>query len=132
MPAIPDDRSYTEDHEWVMIDPGADLPSGPVRVGITEVATEALGELVFAELPAVGDTVTAGQPCGELESTKTVSEIFPPVSGKVAEVNQSLDDAPQTVTDDPYGAGWLFSVEPTDAAELLTSAQYAEKNSIDE
>lgn len=126
--AFPEELSYTDDHEWVTIAPGADLPSEPVRVGITSVAVEALGELVFIELPEVGSTVTVGQSCGEVESTKTVSDLFPPVSGEVTAVNSAAVDEPGLVNSEPYEGGWLFEVRPTVAGELLTAAEYAEKN----
>ena len=128
--SIPNDRSYTDEHEWVMIAPGADLPAAPVRIGITTVATDALGDLVFVELPEVGATVTVGQPCGEVESTKTVSELFPPVSGTVTEVNQAAADDPAVISADPYGDGWLFAVQPEAAGALLSAAEYADKNGV--
>lgn len=126
--AIPEDRSYTVDHEWILIGPGEDLPDAPVRVGITSVAVEALGELVYVDLPVPGSDVVAGQSCGEVESTKTVSELFPPVSGSVTGVNQSAIEDPGLVNSDPYGEGWLFEVFPSEAGELLTAAEYAEQN----
>lgn len=128
--SIPDDRSYTDDHEWVLIEPGADLPDTPVRVGITSVAAESLGDLVFVDLPATDSTITAGETCGEVESTKTVSELYPPVSGRVTAVNQAVVDNPALITADPYGQGWLFEVLPTEAGPLLTAAQYAEKSGL--
>ncbi|WKG00968.1 glycine cleavage system protein GcvH [Mycolicibacterium sp. HK-90] len=127
---IPDDRSYTEEHEWVLIAPGATLPTEPVRIGITAVAAQALGDLVYLDLPEVGATVTAGEVCGEVESTKTVSELYPPVSGEVTEVNTAAVDDPSLVTSDPYGQGWLFAVVPTDTAVFLTAAEYADKNGV--
>ncbi|MFN3007170.1 glycine cleavage system protein GcvH [Mycolicibacterium wolinskyi] len=127
---IPDDRSYTEEHEWVLIAPGAAVPDEPVRIGITAVAAQALGDLVYLDLPEVGATVTAGEVCGEVESTKTVSELYPPVSGEVTEVNTAAIDDPSLVTSDPYGQGWLFAVVPTDTAVLLTAAEYADKNGV--
>jgi glycine cleavage system H protein len=126
-PAIPDDRGYTEEHEWVSMLPGADLPDGSVRIGITSVAADSLGELVFIDLPEVGAEIVAGESCGEVESTKTVSELYPPVSGRVTEVNTAAVDDPSIVAADPYGAGWLFAVQPTSTATLLTAAEYAEK-----
>lgn len=125
---IPDDRSYTEEHEWVLIAPGADLPDTPVKVGITSVAAAALGDLVYLDLPEVGSTITAGETCGEVESTKTVSELYPPVSGTVTAVNAAAVDDPALVTSDPYGEGWLFEVQATAAGNLLTAAEYAEKS----
>jgi len=123
---IPDDRSYTEQHEWVSIAPGAALPDTPVRVGITSVAAAALGDLVYLDLPEVGSTIVAGEICGEVESTKTVSELYPPVSGTVTAVNTAAVDDPALVASDPYGDGWLFEVQPTAAGALLTAAEYEE------
>lgn len=128
--SIPDDRSYTDEHEWVMIAPGAGLPDEPVRIGITSVATDSLGDLVFVELPEVGTGVTVGQACGEVESTKTVSELYPPVSGTVTEVNSAAAADPAVITADPYGDGWLFAVQPEAVGTLLTAAEYAEKNGV--
>ncbi len=128
--SIPNDRSYTDDHEWVMITPGTDVPDIPVRIGITSVATAALGDLVYVDLPEVGATVTVGEACGEVESTKTVSELYPPVSGRVTEVNQAAVDDPAVISADPYGDGWLFAVAPESAGDLLTAAEYAEKNGV--
>lgn len=125
---IPADRSYTEEHEWVLIAPGAELPDTPVRVGITSVAAAALGDLVYLDLPEVGSTITAGETCGEVESTKTVSELYPPVSGTVTAVNTAAVDDPALVTADPYGEGWLFEVQATAAGNLLTAAEYTEKS----
>lgn len=130
MSNIPDDRSYTDDHEWVMITTGAGLPDAPVRVGITSVAVESLGELVFVDLPEVGSTITIGEVCGEVESTKTVSELYPPVSGRVTQVNQAAVDDPALITADPYGEGWLFAVQSSAAGALLTAAEYAGKNGV--
>jgi len=128
--AIPDDRSYTEEHEWVLIAPDATLSDTPVKVGITSVAAAALGDLVFLDLPEVGSTIATGETCGEVESTKTVSELFPPVSGTVTAVNTGAVDDPSLVTSDPYGEGWLFEVRPTAAGPLLTAAEYAERNEV--
>ncbi len=111
--AFPDDRSYTDDHEWVLIAPGADLPDEPVRVGITSVAVNSLGELVFVDLPEVGTTIVAGESCGEVESTKTVSELYPPVSGRVTLINTAAVDDPGLVTSDRTGrAGCSPSSRP--------------------
>jgi glycine cleavage system H protein len=128
--AIPDDRSYTEEHEWVLIAPGAAPPGAPVRVGITSVAAAALGELVFVDLPEAGSTIVVGESCGEVESTKTVSELYPPVGGTVTAVNTAAVEDPALVASDPYGAGWLFEVRPTATGTLLTAAEYAEKNEV--
>ncbi|HEX8518053.1 MAG TPA: glycine cleavage system protein GcvH [Pseudonocardia sp.] len=119
---IPDDLRYTEAHEWVR--EGAD---GTVRVGITDYAQAQLGDVVFVELPAVGDAVTAGAACGEVESTKSVSELYAPVSGEVVAVNGALDDAPELVNSGPYGDGWMFEVRPADGdapAGLLDADAY--------
>jgi glycine cleavage system H protein len=128
--AFPDDRSYTEDHEWVLIAPGAALPDTPVKVGITSVAAAARGDLVFIDLPEAGSSVATGEACGEVESTKTVSELIPPVSGTVTTVNSAAVDDPTVVTSDPYGAGWLFEVAATAAGTLLTATEYAEMNGV--
>ncbi|MBO0898510.1 glycine cleavage system protein GcvH [Cellulomonas sp. zg-ZUI222] len=118
---LPTTLQYTAEHEWVD-------DSSPVTVGITSVAAEALGDIVFVELPAVGDTVEAGSVIGEIESTKSVSELFSPVSGTVAEVNQAVVDDPSLVNADPYGAGWLLRVDMTSAGALLTADQYRAMN----
>ena len=117
MSAVPEDLTYTAEHEWVR-------EGSPVTVGITDNAAQALGELVFIELPEVGSAVTAGQVCGEVESTKSVSEIYSPVTGAVAEVNQAVVDNPQLVNDDPYGEGWLMRVDATDRGVMLTAEEY--------
>jgi len=110
---IPADLRYTAEHEWVRRS-GDDT----VRVGITDFAQSALGDVVFVQLPDVGSEVTAGESFGEVESTKSVSDLFAPVSGTVSAVNGDLDDSPQLVNSDPYGAGWLLDVQVSDAAEL--------------
>ena len=120
----PDDLSYTAEHEWVR-SPGE--AQGSVRVGITHFAQDALGDIVYVSLPEVGDSVTAGETCGELESTKSVSDIYAPVSGEVVARNDGLDATPELVNSDPYGAGWLFEVAPTDASAtdgLMDAATY--------
>ncbi len=109
---VPEDLRYTSDHEWASVD------GGQVRVGITDFAQDALGDVVFVDLPAVGTEVTKGGPLGEVESTKSVSQIYAPVSGRVAEVNEQLRDAPETLNSDPYGSGWLCVIESGDAAEI--------------
>ena len=109
---------YSTDHEWI------DLNSESARVGITAVATEALGELVYIDLPAVGSTVTAGEQCGELESTKSVSDLVSPVSGTVLSINEAAVAEPAMINDDPYGDGWLFTVEVSEAGPLLSAADY--------
>jgi len=107
----PQDLRYTAEHEWVRT--GSD---GVVRIGITAFAQEALGDVVFVSLPAVGDTVTAGDSCGEVESTKSVSDVYAPVSGEVVAVNEALDSAPELVNTDPYGQGWMYDIKVNDAA----------------
>ncbi len=109
---FPEDIRYTQEHEWVRVD-------GTVaRVGITDYAQDALGDVVYVDLPQVGASVAAMASCCEVESTKSVSEIFSPVSGTIAEVNSDLSDTPQMINEDPYGKGWIFAVELADPAEL--------------
>ena len=127
---FPDDRSYSSDHEWVAW-LSSDLPAEPVRVGITRVATDNLGDLVYLDLPEVGTDITAGQACGEVESTKTVSDLVAPVTGSIVELNSAVADDPTVVSTDPYGAGWLFTVRVTGLGPLLTAAEYAEENGVD-
>ena len=119
MSTIPSHLRYSAEHEWVD-------ESSPVKVGLSAVAVDALGDVVYLDLPEAGSTVTAGEVCGEVESTKSVSELFAPVSGTVAEVNAAVVDEPGLVNSDPYGDGWLFTVEVTDEGELLTAEQYAQ------
>ncbi len=107
--STPDDRRYTDQHEWAMVQ-GTDGTGTIVRVGITDHAQDALGDIVFVQLPAVGDEVTPGTPIGEVESTKSVSDVYAPVAGVVAAVNEALTDTPETVNADPYGAGWLVDI----------------------
>ena len=117
---VPDDLRYTADHEWVRAE-GTRL-----RVGITDYAQDALGDIVFVQLPEPG-AVVAGASFGEVESTKSVSDVYAPVTGTVVEVNDDLADAPQRLNDDPYGEGWLCVIEPSDAAALaglLDAAAY--------
>jgi len=108
----PEDLKYSSEHEWVAVD------GDRARIGITDYAQDALGDVVFVSLPATGAVVTAGGTCAEVESTKSVSDIYAPVSGTIVEVNSSLDDAPEQLNADPYGAGWIFVVEMSDPAEL--------------
>jgi len=112
----PEDRKYTDDHEWVQPLESEGAPR--VRVGITDYAQDALGDIVYIDLPTVGDRVTAGDPCGELESTKSVSELFAPISGTVVAVNEGLGDAPEVVNGDPYGEGWLLDIEPEQPEDI--------------
>jgi glycine cleavage system H protein len=109
---IPEDLRYTREHEW------ARKKGRNVAVGITEYAQDQLGDVVYLELPDVGDTVKKGESFGVVESTKAVSELFAPVSGKVVEVNDPLADAPEAVNEDPYEEGWMIVIEPSDSAEL--------------
>ena len=121
MSSIPSNVSYTKEHEWVSID------ASICTMGITDYAQAALGDIVYVQLPKVGDKVTAGTVCGEVESTKSVSDIYAPVSGVVIEINQSLSDSPETINADPYGQGWLAKIEVIgEPAELLTALEYAE------
>lgn len=121
----PEDLQYTSEHEWLR-DPGQS--EGSVRVGITEYAQDALGDIVFVQLPEVGETVTAGAVVGELESTKSVSEVYAPLGGEVVARNEALDATPELVNTDPYGEGWLFEVRADDsgAADLMDAATYQE------
>ena len=121
MSSIPNELSYTKEHEWVSV------VEMTYTMGITDYAQAALGDIVYVQLPKVGEVVAAGTVCGEVESTKSVSEIFAPVSGTVVAINDSLSNSPETINSDPYGAGWLAKIEVTSAPqELLTAAQYGE------
>ena len=118
---MPEDRRYTKDHEWALRE------EGRVRVGITDYAQDALGDVVFVQLPEVGAVVEAGGACGEVESTKSVSDVYAPVAGTVVEVNAELGEAPQRLNEDPYGTGWLYVIEPSDPVAvdgLLDAAAY--------
>ena len=117
----PDDLKYTKEHEW------ARLEGNAIRVGITHYAQDALGDIVYIDLPAPGTQVSSGQAFGEVESTKSVSDIYSPVTGSITERNPRLEDAPELVNQDPYGEGWMVLIEPTNASELdglLSSADY--------
>lgn len=119
MTDLPDDRRYTKEHEWARED------DGRVVVGITDYAQEQLGDVVFVGLPEVGSDVKAGQPLGEVESTKSVSDIYAPVSGRVLDKNAEVETNPELVNEDPYGRGWLVSIEPSETSEgLLSAAEY--------
>jgi glycine cleavage system H protein len=128
MPGIsgdnPADRRYTTEHEWIM-------PEGEhYVVGITAFAQDQLGDIVYVELPKVGDRIKSGAPFGVIESVKTASDLYAPVSGEVVEVNKELIDQPQSVNDDPYTSGWMIKIRPEDSAEvdkLLTAQQYSEQ-----
>jgi glycine cleavage system H protein len=122
----PDDLKYTAEHEWLRT-PGE--TAGSVRIGITDYAQDALGDIVYVQLPELGTSVTAGEAVGELESTKSVSDVYAPVTGEVVARNESLDATPELVNTDPYGAGWLFEVAVTEggaAVEQLDAAAYEE------
>ena len=124
MSLYPQDLKYTSEHEWVRSPGDAE---GSVRVGITDFAQDALGDIVYVSLPQVGDTITAGEACGELESTKSVSDIYAPVTGEVVATNAALDSTPELVNSDPYEAGWLFEVTVSDPSQvdgLLDAAAY--------
>ena len=121
--SIPDELRYTAEHEWVAIN------GSVASVGITDYAQQALGDVVYVSVPTPGTRVTAGEPCGEVESTKSVSDIFSPLDGEVSEVNPDLDDDPALVNSDPYGAGWLMKIQlddPDNEAGLLTADEYAD------
>src|SRR3954453_8619923 len=109
---VPDDRRYSKDHEW------ARLEGARVRVGITDYAQDALGDVVFVAVPAVGAPVTQGESLSEVESTKSVSDVYAPVTGTVVEANGDLVDAPQRLNEDPYGDGWICVIEPSDPSQV--------------
>ncbi|MGI8758299.1 MAG: glycine cleavage system protein GcvH [Acidimicrobiales bacterium] len=109
---VPEDLRYSPDHEWVRIE------EGRARIGITDYAQDALGDVVFVQVPSVGTAVTSGSSVSEVESTKSVSEIYAPVTGTVVEVNDDLADAPQRINDDPYGDGWICVIDPAEPDEL--------------
>jgi glycine cleavage system H protein len=122
MSDVPDELRYTADHEWVRRE-----DDGRVRIGITDYAQDALGDVVFVQLPEPGSQVEAGASFSEVESTKSVSDVYAPLAGVVVEVNTELADAPQRLNEDPYGEGWICVVEPADAAAfdgLLDAAAY--------
>src|SRR3954451_524416 len=121
--STPKDLRYSEEHEWVKVE------GEKVRVGITAFAQHELGDIVFVELPEVGDEISADQPFGSVESVKTVSELYAPVSGKVVEVNEDLSDSPEFVNESPYEKAWMIVIEPSDVSEvdnLMSAEQYAE------
>jgi glycine cleavage system H protein len=121
MSSIPNGLSYTKEHEWVS------AVDSTFTMGITDYAQAALGDIVYVQLPKVGDAVVAGKVCGEVESTKSVSDIYAPVTGTIVAINDSLSNSPETINSDPYGAGWLAKIEVAAApSDLLTPAQYAE------
>ncbi|MEO8741723.1 MAG: glycine cleavage system protein GcvH [Lysobacteraceae bacterium] len=113
MNEIPGDLKFLKSHEWARME-----DSGRVTIGISEHAQSLLGDLVYVELPAVGDTVKAGTACAVVESVKAASDVYSPVSGTVVAVNEALGDKPETINEDAYGEGWIFAVKPDDTAEL--------------
>ncbi len=118
---IPEDLHYSKDHEWIRVE------DGKVRIGITDYAQDALGDVVFVDLPEVGAAVEAAASISEVESTKSVSDIYAPVSGTIAEVNADLSEAPERLNEDPYGEGWICVIELTDPSQvesLLSAADY--------
>ncbi|MFD5869025.1 glycine cleavage system protein GcvH [Corynebacterium sp. NPDC060344] len=126
MASLPTDYLYSAEHEWVN---STDVSAGDVvRVGITQYAADQLGEIVYVELPEVGAEAEAGEPCGEVESTKSVSDIYAPVSGEIVAVNEDLEDSAAVINDDPYGAGWIYEVRVTEAGPLMDAEAYAAEN----
>ncbi len=120
MSQAPNHLRYTKEHEWV-----EDKGNQRIRFGITDYAQSALGDIVYVQLPKVGELIESGKVCGEVESTKSVSEIFAPVSGKIVEVNQTLDANPETINADPYGSGWIAEVEiSSEPTDLLSAGDY--------
>lgn len=115
MSNIPANLRYTQEHEWVQ-----EVSGKTYKVGITDYAQGALGDIVYIQLPKVGEAISQGKVCGEVESTKSVSEIYAPVSGTVTSVNSNLDSAPEVLNSDPYGAGWIFEVEVSDETQLTS------------
>ncbi|MBF6328301.1 glycine cleavage system protein GcvH [Nocardia transvalensis] len=117
--SFPEHLRYTEEHEWL------DTADDVATIGVTEYAASSLGDIVFVQLPAVGDRVVRGETCGEIESTKSVSDLYSPVSGEVVEVNDAVVEGPEIVNTDPYGKGWLFRVRVEEVGELLDASAYA-------
>jgi glycine cleavage system H protein len=120
--SVPAELRYTQEHEWVSME------GGTATIGITDYATQALGDVVYVSLPEVGAAVTAGEPCGEVESTKSVSDLYSPVDGEVVEINEELNDDPGLINAEPYGLGWMFRVRVADAQTtgtgLLSPTEY--------
>lgn len=117
--SIPHNVQYTAEHEWLAVSDGI------ATVGVTQYAADALGDVVFVQLPAVGDVLALGAACGEIESTKSVSDLFAPAAGEVVEINESIADTPELVNADPYGKGWLFRMRAQQTGELLDADAYA-------
>ncbi len=122
MAKVVSELKYSAEHEWV-----APARTGPVGIGISAVAADALGDIVYVDLPEVGSTVTAGETCGEVESTKSVSDLYAPVTGEVTEINDAVVDDPALINSDPYGAGWLFKVAVTEEGPLMSAEEYAQE-----
>jgi glycine cleavage system H protein len=118
---VPSDLKFTKEHEWVAATPSSNV----YRVGITDYAQSALGDIVYVQLPKVGQKVTAGEVCGEIESTKSVSEIYSPITGEVSAVNTNLDGAPEVINSEPYGSGWILEVSISgELSGLLSDEEY--------
>ncbi|MBF0705879.1 MULTISPECIES: glycine cleavage system protein GcvH [Bacillales] len=127
---LPKDFRYSEEHEWVQVQ-----EDGNIRIGITDFAQSELGDIVFVELPEEGDTIESDEPFGSVESVKTVSELYAPISGKVLSVNEDLEDSPEFVNDSPYEKAWMVVVEPSEPSqveELMTAEAYEKMVSEDE
>jgi glycine cleavage system H protein len=121
MSNVPSDLKFTKEHEWIATTPSANV----FRVGITDYAQSALGDIVYVQLPKVGQKLTAGEVCGEIESTKSVSEIYSPITGEVSSVNGNLDGAPEIINSEPYGSGWILEISVSgDLPELLSGEEY--------
>ena len=121
MSNVPSDLKFTKEHEWVATTPSANV----FRVGITDYAQSALGDIVYVQLPKVGQKLTAGEVCGEIESTKSVSEIYSPITGEVSSVTGNLDGAPEIINSEPYGSGWILEISVSgDLPELLSGEEY--------
>ncbi|QDY89180.1 glycine cleavage system protein GcvH [Arthrobacter sp. UKPF54-2] len=123
MAKVAPELQYSDEHEWVAREGG-----NVVSIGISAVATDALGDIVYVDLPEVGATVTAGETCGEVESTKSVSDLYAPVTGEVTEVNDAVVSDPALINSDPYGAGWLFKVAVAEEGPLMSAEEYAAAN----
>ena len=122
MSTVPSDLKFTKEHEWV----GSTSSANVYRIGITDFAQSALGDIVYVQLPKLGQTVTAGEVCGEIESTKSVSEIYSPLSGTVSAVNTNLDAAPEVINSEPYGSGWILEISVSgELPVLLNDQEYA-------
>ena len=120
MSSTPENLQYTKEHEWVLAD------ANNYMMGITDYAQSALGDIIYVQLPKIGESISAGTVCGEVESTKSFSEIFAPVTGVVSAINEALTNAPELINSDPYGAGWLIKIDiTTPPTELLTAGEYA-------